>query len=232
VGRQEEMALLRSALDRACRGDGGLIALIGEGGIGKSRVVAEIAAEAAGRGMTVLVGRSYESEQILPFGPWVDAFRTVGVADELRAMPSAWRAELSHLLPELADPDIAGSKSPLDVLKVFEGMTAAIRVLAGSRPLLLGLEDLHWADEMSLRLLAFLGRRLHGEPVLALVTVREEELADAAMLRRVLDELGREGRLSSLSLSALSRDDTLLLVHTLVRSGTDDATLARLGEVA
>jgi DNA-binding SARP family transcriptional activator len=232
IGRAPELARLRDALEQACAGRGGVVAVLGEAGIGKTRLVDELVAAAEAQETRVLLGRAYESEQILPFGPWVDALRTGHAADDLREVAPAWCAELAHLLPELAGPGPASPQSTPDFLKLFESLTTAIGLLAGRGPLLVVLEDLHWADEMSLRLLAFLGRRLHACRVLAAVTVREEELADVAMLRRILDELQREGHLRSLTLAALSRDDTLALVHTLARSGTDQTALARLGEAA
>jgi DNA-binding SARP family transcriptional activator len=232
IGRAMELEQLRGALQQAYAGEGSVVAVLGEAGIGKTRLVDELIGVAEEQGARVLVGRSHESEQVLPFGPWVDAFRAGHAADDLRGMTPAWRAELAYVLPELADPDVEPVKSAPDFLKVFESVTAAIGMLAGHRPLLLVLEDLHWADEMSLRLLAFFGRRLHSRRVLAAVTVREEELADAPMLRRILDELQRERRLWSLALVALSRANTLALVQTLVRSGTDETSLARLGEEA
>jgi DNA-binding SARP family transcriptional activator/tetratricopeptide (TPR) repeat protein len=232
IGRAPELKELRGALERACAGQGSVVAVLGEAGIGKTRLLSELIETAEAQGARVLVGRSYESEQVLPFGPWVDAFRTGHAIDDLRGLAPAWRAELAHLLPELTGADIEPSKGSPDFLRVFEGVTGAISMLAGSRPLLLVLEDLHWADEMSVRLLAFLGRRLHALRVLVAVTIRQEELADAAILRRILDELQREGHLWSLPLPALSRAYTLELVHTLARSGSDETDLARLGEHA
>jgi DNA-binding SARP family transcriptional activator len=232
IGRAVELEQLRGALNQAYAGQGSVVAVLGEAGIGKTRLVDELIGEAEERGARVLVGRSYESEQVLPFGPWVDALRAGHATDDLRGMAPAWRAELAHVLPELAGPDVEPAKSAPDFLKVLESVTAAIGMLAEHRPLLLVLEDLHWADEMSLRLLAFFGRRIHSRRVLAAVTVREEELADVPMLRRILDELQRERRLWCLTLMALSRDNTLALVHTLVRSGIDETSLARLGEEA
>jgi len=220
VGRAVEMEQLREAFERACAGQGRVVAVLGEAGIGKTRLVGELIGAAEERGARVLVGRSYESEQVLSFGPWVDAFRASGAIDDLRGMAPAWRSELARLLPELAGPDAQASQSMLDFLKVFEAATMAIGVLAERRPLLLVLEDLHWADEMSLRLLAFFGRRLEARRVLAVVTVREEELADTAMLRRIIDELERERHLWPLTLADLSRENTLALVNTLVRAPT------------
>ena len=232
IGRTAELERLRGALDEACSGPGVMMALLGEAGIGKTRLVSELIAASEACGARVLLGRCYESEQVLPFGPWVDAFRAARAADELRALPPAQRAELSRLLPELAGPGVEPSTGAPDFLRLFESVRAAVGALAAQRPLLLTVEDGHWADEMSLRLLAFLARRLAGVRVLIVVTARDEELADAAMLRRVLDELARERRLRSLTLSGLSRDDTLALVQRVARAGLEPPALARLGALA
>jgi DNA-binding SARP family transcriptional activator len=232
IGRLAELGQLRGAFERAYAGHGGVVAVVGEAGIGKTRLISDLIAAAEERGSRVLLGRCYESEQILPFGPWVDAFRAAHLGNELKGLLPARRAELAHLLPELADRESELLHGIPDLLKVFESVTAAIRELAETRPFLLVLEDVHWADEMSLRILAYLGRRLHSLAVLVAVTVRQEELIDAPMLRRILDELRRERRLLSLALTGLSREDTFALVQTLARSGTDEMQLVRLGEVA
>ncbi len=232
IGRAQELEQLKIALDEACAGHGAIIAILGEAGIGKTRLVSELVTTAEARGTRVLLGRSYETEQVLPFGPWVDAFRAAHATGQLRTLSPIQRADLSHLFPELASADVERLKSAPDFLKVFESVTTAVAVLAGQRPLVLVIEDVHWADEMSLRLLAFLARRLQALPVLAIITFRDEELPDAAMLRRVLSELQRERRLSVLIVKALSYDDTVALVQTLARSGTDTMALARLREAA
>jgi predicted ATPase len=111
---------------------------------------------------------------------------------------------------------------------LFEGVAHFIETLATRRALVLMLEDIHWADEMSLRLLAFMSRRTARCPVLVLTTAREQELVDAAMARRTLEELGRAMHSISLKLAPLSRPDTALLVRSLSHVGTDAAALTRL----
>src|SRR2546425_3782026 len=108
VGRETEVARLHDALAEAWTGGGRVVAVIGEAGIGKSRLLAELAAEAGRRGGGILLGRAYESEQILPFGPWVGALRDAGVLTDpqlLADLESAWRTELALLSPELAESD-------------------------------------------------------------------------------------------------------------------------------
>ena len=185
------MAGFQQALDQARAGRGSVVALVGEAGVGKTRLIAELAADVEHRGERVLIGRCYESEQILPFGPWLDALRASHVLADLGGMAPAWRAELGRLLPELAEPGAPPAPGGIDYRQLLESVVQAMRHLARGHLLLVILEDVHWADEMSLRLLAFLGRRIAEWPVLAVVTAREEELPDAPALRRALDEARR-----------------------------------------
>jgi DNA-binding SARP family transcriptional activator/tetratricopeptide (TPR) repeat protein len=231
IGREAAVQLLGSLLVSSAAGPGMVVAVLGEAGIGKTRLMAELVAEGARAGRRVLLGHAHESEQVLPFGPWVDALRSGGVIDELTSLPAAWRAELARLIPELAETSAASGTGFADSLQLFESVAQAIGRLAVGQPLLVVLEDLHWADEMSVRLLAFLGRRLGGWPVLIAVTIREEELPDALVLRRSLEELERAGHLARLALGPLSQSDTLTLVRLHAHAGSE-ASLARLAEQA
>jgi hypothetical protein len=180
----------------------------------------------------VLIGRCHESEQILPFGPWVEALRTGHVGEDREwfdTLPLAIRRELGRLLPELGFGD-AEWAAPPDYLRLFEGVSLLLGHVADRQPTVLILEDLHWADEMSVRMLAFITRRLRAWRLLLLVTAREEELVDAPMLQRPLGELEREPHVTRVALGPLSRSDTLDLVEALTRPGTDDVETARLGE--
>jgi DNA-binding SARP family transcriptional activator/pimeloyl-ACP methyl ester carboxylesterase len=219
IGREAEAAQLREALDRAAGERGGLVLVLGEAGMGKSRLVEELIAHAKRRDARVLLGRAYESDQILLFGPVVDALRTGRVGQDpevLDALGPAWRGELARLLPEMAMP---GAPPRVDYRRLFETIAQLLAHLAARDTLLLVLEDLHWADELTVRLLAFLARRVPAERVLLLATVREEELPDAPILRHTLEDLGRAGLLASLGLGPLSRRDTLALVERLTPPG-------------
>jgi DNA-binding SARP family transcriptional activator len=230
-GRADELDALCRALPSKPGGDGRVVAVLGEAGIGKSRLVGELATEAARRGAMVLVGRSYESEQILPFGAWVDALRAGQVGEDtelLERLGASVRAELSRLLPEAGQPPPGGAA---DVRPVFESVAQVIGVLAGRQPLLIILEDVHWADEMSARVMAFVARRLASRRVLLVATAREEELADLPAVRQALDDLRRGSLLTTLTLGPLSRPDTIALVRAITRSG-DEAAVERLGEQA
>src|SRR5262245_15832301 len=230
VGRQPNVARLREELDEALSGRGRVVVLIGEAGAGKSRLVSELTASAARRRWRVMVGRCYETERILPFAPWVDALRSGRVVEEreiLDTLEAGWRDELERLLPELSGQgkptasspgeEVAG-RSGGDPRYPFEATSELLKRLARREPLVVVLEDVHWADEMSVRLLAFLGRRLSNIRLVVVATIREEELADFALLRQSLDELDEHGELVRLSVPPLSRSDTAALVKALAPS--------------
>lgn len=233
IGRERELSRVFQALGEASAGHGRVVTVVGEAGIGKSRLLASLASEARRRRIRFLLGRCYQSEQVLAFGPWVDALRAGNVARDtevLSALDPGWRAELARLLPDVA----AAINEPLpaagDHLRLFESVGHLVGALAGKAPLVIVLEDVHWADDMSFRLLGFLARRAAAWPVLFVATAREEELPGIAALRRVLDELGGEPRLVQLGLLPLSREGTTALVRALARTGTEDAVIGRLGE--
>jgi DNA-binding SARP family transcriptional activator len=238
IGRRVELDLVAAALVDARAGRGRVIAILGEAGIGKTRLTEEIAARAGEDGFGVLAGRCYESQQLFPFAPWVELFRAAGIpadAELLDGLEPAWRTEIARILPELA----AGEEEPGDEGlalelrgRLFEAILRLVARLVTRGPMVLLLEDLHWADETSLRLLATVGRRIQDLPVALLVTARGEEISGAPHLRRTLQELEKDGRLAQLSLAPLSRGDTALLVRSLVRAGTDEGTTARVAELA
>src|SRR5262245_29609254 len=230
VGRDGEVAGLQRTLDDAIAGRGMVVAIVGEAGVGKTSLLATVDAVARRRGARVLAGRCYESARVLPFGPWTDAFREdeEALRTGVEMLEPIWQAELARLLPEVAEPGlpVAGD----DRLRLFEAVGRFVGVLAAAQPLLITLEDVHWADEMSLRLLSFLARRSRATGLLIVVTAREEEMLDAPLLRGALDELGAQGKLTRINLAPLSRGDTGVLVRALARSSADDTTLERLTE--
>jgi len=233
VGRQAQMAALLRLRAEAWRGRARIGAIVGEAGIGKSRLVDALVADTLEHGGRALIGRAHESERILPFGPWVDALRSAGVIPELTRQPAlspTWRMQLARLFPELGEP---GQERPAaeeeDHVRLFEAIAQAVGHLAERQPLLLVLEDIHWADDMSVRLLAFLSRRGAAWPVLLVGTIRTEEVVDAPAATRLLRELGADQHFVSLTLAPLSAPDTVALVRSLARAGTDEPAVQRLG---
>jgi len=224
IGRSAESDAILRTLDAAWARRTQVVVVLGEAGIGKSRLVEEVTAEAVRRRGHVAIGRCYETQQILPFGPWLDAARSGGMlADEIiEALTPAWRTELARILPE-ADRDRARSPAASNHPRLFEAFAHLLEQVTATRPLLVVVEDGHWADELSLRLLGFLARRLPAARLLLVVTVREEEAGDAPVLGQVLTELDREGRLTRVRLRPLSRAEVTALVLALVGGTAADA---------
>ena len=231
VGRDQELRQLRLLMRAALDGRGRSALVTGEAGIGKSRLVEELAG--SGSGTRVLLGHAYETEQVLPFQPWADAFRTARVlteADVRRELNPFATRELARLFPELAEAGASAMISPQHHVRLFEAVDTLVGRLAARQPLLIVMEDLHWADDLSLRLFAFLGRRIAARPVLLLGTARDEELSDAPALRHILGELQLEGRADRLSLTPLSESSTGRLVRALARTGSHDRSVGGLAD--
>jgi DNA-binding SARP family transcriptional activator len=217
VGRAPQLDRLGAALGRALDAGTHVAIVVGEAGIGKTRLLQEFAGVARDKGLRVLRAWCHATEQPLPFRPWVDALR-----DEERALPGragarispGARAQLARVFPELSDaadsPPAAGEQGPL-----FDAFAELMRDMASDEPLMIVLEDLHWADAMSASLLAFLGRRLNGRPVLVVGSARPEELADVPVLRQAIAELRAAGSLTELVLDPLSREETHALARAL-----------------
>ena len=172
VGRTGELAALTADLDAAVGGHGGVALVAGEPGIGKTRLVEELAARASVRGAVVLWGRCWEGAGAPAFWPWVQVIRGyVQVQAEdpasLRHDLGAGAADIAQLVPAVHDriPDLPASpplEPEADRFRLFDSLAGFLRTAAARRPLLLVLDDLHWADVPSLALLRFMSRELEG----------------------------------------------------------------------
>jgi predicted ATPase len=202
VGRDLEIAALHDALERATGGQGSVIFLVGEPGIGKSRLAQVLAAHAAGRGVPVLRGRAVSSPAPLPYRALAEALcgavRSGVVWGDAPGL-TPFRPILGWLVPEWRgdEPRVADS-----VMALAEAVLRLLRVAASHRGCLVVLEDLHWADPETLRIVEYLADNLVSERVLCLVTVRDERPSAGLELARVLHarrvsrvfELSRLGR--------------------------------------
>jgi predicted ATPase len=229
IGRGPELTRLLAALDEALAGRGQVIAVLGEAGIGKSRLVSQLSVEAVKRGAFRLVGHAYPTEQALAYGPWIEAVRASAVLsrdDVLAQLTPALRAELARLFPELATPEAQRAASPEDAMRLFEAVAQLLERLANTQPLMLVLEDVHWADEMSIRLVSVLSRRIAAWPILIILTAREEDVAEAPVLRELIGVPSVE----RLRLGPLSHEETTALVRSLGPRGRGDDRDAALAE--
>jgi DNA-binding NarL/FixJ family response regulator len=207
VGRGAELAALREALERAGGGVPGVVLVAGESGVGKSRLLSELAEAAREAGALVLQGDCIElGEGELPYAPIVGALRDLVRVVEpgtLDALPVTGRNELARLVPELAPAAAPGGVPSQPVL--FEAALALLARLADDRPVVLVLEDVHWADRSTRDLFAFLARNLRRERVLVVATYRSDELHRRHPLRGLLAELERLPGTERLELARLSR---------------------------
>ena len=212
VGRRDEMAALAGLMQLAHGGDAAFALIGGEAGVGKTRVVSELAARASAAGFTVLVGHCIElGAEGLPLAPLVDALRALArstPADELAGLLGPARGGLARLLPEL-DPDAAGGLPPGDVqaAQLLELVLGLISRLSAASPVMLILEDLHWADQSTLELLAFLVRSLRDVRVLLLATYRSDELHRRHPLRPLLTGWERVRSMRRIELRRFDRDE-------------------------
>ncbi len=228
IGRALELAALGEAFERAQHKRSRVALVVGEVGVGKTRLIEQFAADIEARGARVVRARCYESEQVLPFSLWSNALRATVHEDSVlvRELPEHVRAELSQLLPALASSPSQELARTRDVLSLFQALRWVIGWLGRGAPLVLLLDDLHWCDDMSLRALCFLSRPEPGaRPCLFVATAREEE-ANAPHLARAVHELERDRLLARISLAPLSRADTALLTQRLVEFGSRAEPLA------
>jgi DNA-binding CsgD family transcriptional regulator/tetratricopeptide (TPR) repeat protein len=201
VGRVRELGELERAVDATQAGSGATILVAGEAGIGKSRLASELAVRARAAGFEILLGRAIDLVGVeLPYQPFLEALRPLGE-------------------PRQVDEPRAGSQ-----LHVFENTLALLTDRAAAAPVLLVLEDLHWADTSTLDLTVFLAHNLDSRRVLLLATYRADEPASSERMRRLADRVRRSGSAVLLDLGPLERDE----VSTLLAARTDGSLPPRL----
>ena len=215
VGRRAERAGLRAALDHALGGQGELVLLGGEAGIGKTRLAEEVCAEARSREARVAWGRCREGAGAPAYWPWRQALRGYAAGRppaEVAAELGPEVGELSQLLPELGE--LEGPRRPPAELdpemarfRLFDAMTACLRSAAAARGLVVVLDDLHWADRASLLLLGFVAGELPDTRLLLVGTYRDVEVDRHHPLSGTLAELFRTPATSYVALSGLERAD-------------------------
>jgi DNA-binding SARP family transcriptional activator/tetratricopeptide (TPR) repeat protein len=217
AGRAEELAVLRAAWTEACRHRAGLVVLAGEPGIGKSRLLDELAGEARRSGGAVLVGRSFEGERSLFAQPVMDAL--AGAARNLPAdrvrLAAVGAGILGRLVPELAAftdaPFAVPASSAAERSQSFAAVASFLRGLAADGPVLLVIDDLQRAGRSTLELLHYLARHLEREQLLIAAAVRSGEGAD------VLELLGAVA--TTVTIGPLSADAVAQLAG---RAGHED----------
>jgi DNA-binding CsgD family transcriptional regulator/tetratricopeptide (TPR) repeat protein len=212
IGRRDEKASLAAPMRRAAGGEPAVVLIGGEAGVGKTRLVAELAGLASAAGFCVLTGQCIElGAEGLPLAPLVDALRALArmtPADELGELLGPAGPGLARLLPELwPGAATAASGEGLQAGQVFELVLGLLGRLSATAPVLFVIEDLHWADPSTLDLAAFLVRALRAVPVLLVITYRSDELHRRHPLRPLLSSWDRVRSVDHIELRRFGRDE-------------------------
>jgi len=203
IGREAESTILDDAVDDAIAGRGRLVLLAGEPGIGKTTLAVSATDHATKQGARILWGACWEGEGAPAFWPWIQAIRAYAAErtdDELAVDAGAGTAELCRLLPEFATR-LPETPAPPDVdaeqarFRLFDALATFICRAAARQPLMIVLDDLHWADESSMRLLNFVAGQLATTAVVIVGTYRDTEVGPDHPLAALMHDATRRGHL-------------------------------------
>lgn len=226
VDREQELAALKGSLDSMLSGRGQAVLVAGEPGIGKTRLAQELLVFARLRGCLTATGRCYEQEVGIPYLPVAEALRAVvrEISDEhLETLVARHAAELVKLVPELSQRirDLQPSP-PLDPdqerLRLFEHVTSFLGATSRARPVVVLLDDLHWADAATLQLLRYVARNIRSDRLLLLGTYRDVELDRTHPLAAVLRELNRERLYTRILVRRLSPEHVAEMIRAILQT--------------
>ena len=228
VGRANEYGLLVALLARLTGGTGHVVLLEGEPGIGKSRLMRELAAYARGRGLWSLATRCYEIERAMPYQPVIDLVsQAVELAPPglLRHLPPVSLAEIAALVPAVGErvpvPPLSSDFPEARRARLFRAVGQLLEALAGGRQLVILVDDVQWADDASVQFLHFLARHAARHPLLLLCAYRDEDVPADERLAGFVAALRREAHARYVPLARLQLADTQALLE-----GLGDAQLA------
>jgi DNA-binding CsgD family transcriptional regulator len=237
IGRDAELSALLEAVGEAGAGRPALAFVAGESGVGKSRLLTEVMRRARDEGARVLSGECVElGDGELPYAPLVGALRPLVRAGDpaLLELPDAARVELAALLPDLGNGTVAGppqtesDRRSQSQARLFEALLAALDRLGRDAPVVLIVEDVHWADRSTRDFLSFLGRNLAEERVLVALSYRPDELHRRHPLRPLLAVLERTPRARRIELRGLLPGDVRTMAHEVLGSEPSAELVDRL----
>ena len=222
VGREADVRQLQNAFDNALSGNGSMMMVVGEPGIGKTAICEQVATYASIRGGVTLIGHSYEEGSLsLPYLAFVEAMRTYVLAkppEALKEELGTGAGDVARIVSEIrervhVEPRPSGDPED-DRWRLLQAVTSFLRTASSTKPILLVLEDLHWADRGTLDLLTHLARNLQGARLLVIGTYRDVEVDRAHPLSAALAELRRDGEYGRVLLRGLTIDE----VHRMIMS--------------
>ena len=235
VGRAHELGQLRALVEQAAAGRPGVAVVSGDAGVGKTRLLEELATRSRAAGHTVLIGSCVPfGDYALPYVPIVDALRALEATPDgaslLRA-EAARRPVLSRLLPHLLDD----ASRPGDELteglaqvQLFEALHGILVALAEKAPVLFIIEDAHWADRSTRDLIAFLARTLRMGRVALVLSYRSDDVNRRHPLRPLLAELARRPDVERVELSGFSHAEVAELLHNSIEGPIEPQLLQRV----
>jgi predicted ATPase/tRNA A-37 threonylcarbamoyl transferase component Bud32 len=234
VDREDELATLKGCLDGVLRGEGSLVFVAGEAGIGKTRLVMELKGYAKLRGALFLVGNCYK-EGAVPYKPWVqiigEYFRR-SRPELLHRVVGIYSAEIVKLVPEAASklgavPPLPSLTPEEERLRLFEAVTQFFINVSRETPLVLFLDNLQWTDPSTMQLLHYLGRSLRLERLTIVGAYRDLELEERETLSRCLLDMNRERLFHALPLRRLEASE----VGVMVRQTFGDKVPSKLAKL-
>ncbi|HVM07953.1 MAG TPA: AAA family ATPase [Acidimicrobiales bacterium] len=238
VDRDEQRARLRKHVDAANDGRGGFVLVTGAPGSGKSRLVEEVGLEARARGLQFLIGRCYETAEGLAYGPIVEVLELVERSlpeDAFRDIVGEDAGEIARLLPQLRTQwDDAAPERPLPVQEARTSLFAALRQVlarvAAVRPLVVLIDDLHWADDATLRFVEYLAAELPGLPISVIATYGGEDVSASAPFRLFVSGLHRRRLVETVEVPPLDEQHVAELLRALGGGEAPPALVAQLHE--
>jgi len=216
IGREAEFSAILAGIEAVIQGSGRLLVVVGEPGVGKTRISQEATLACRDRGFVVATGRCYEPHQSVPYYPFLEALSSLyGAApDPVRAqVPTRW-PHLMRLLPDQPSGALpaTGASPQEEQQRLFWAVTGFLQAISETAPVALLLDDLHWADDASLELLQHLARHTRAHRVLLLGTYRDVEVGRQHRLGRALRDLERERLVERIPVRRLGHEGTVRLI--------------------
>jgi DNA-binding SARP family transcriptional activator len=219
IGREVQWKAMAAAWRRAKRGQGRIVLIEGESGVGKSRLADEFLRWVVAEGGTVLRGRSHDRRAGIPYEPVVEALRGALGAPGLAATAAEWLVEVARLVPEIRErfpalPAAADARSG-EGWRLYEGVAQLLAATAVERPVAIVIDDLQWCDEDTCHLLRYLTRRLEGAPVLWVGVFTPGEVERDAPASRLCRVFRAKSHAHVVTVSALSEEEVWLLLREM-----------------